>query len=160
MRVLVRVSSKSQQYPKAWSSYDDVIALSLDALKDFSILDQAATPQPRLLAVDRYNIFTLIVFDIFNDTYDIRLGHLPEHNKLPLSKVYMSRVNDQESIKASRATEGERRMVNAEVCKLHMLNENSSVLPFKADHLNGKAPVYVRHPRPSTTQVQQGQCTD
>lgn len=142
LRVFVRVSSKSGCYLEAWNSLENIIAFSLDALKNNSILDTSTAPQLRLIAVDRYHMFTLIVFDIFHDMYDASRGHLPDQNNLHLYQVFISSNNNRDTTSVRRATEGVRVKVNEEIRKLYDLNGEGGKPPFKADHLDGNAPVY------------------
>lgn len=140
LRVAVKVPSQSPSYTAAWDDGDRILTRALDAMTEASIIDSIDAPKPRLIALDRYNLAVFIVFDVFHDAYDASTGHLREQNDLRVCTVYFGR----REVAATMAPEGIRRMVNEEIQRLHNLNGDGSVPPFRADHLNGQGAHYEK----------------
>lgn len=93
LRVLVIVSNKNATlWERSWSASEDILPVALGALEENHLLSSNPTEnlEMKLLAKQRWQTRVFLVFDISNTSYDAALGHLPEHNMLPVSIVHLS----------------------------------------------------------------------
>ncbi|KAF7720130.1 Uncharacterized protein PECH_001156 [Penicillium ucsense] len=100
-----------------------------------------ASPQTRLLAIQKWRSRTYLVFDIAHDKYDTNLGHLPEHNQLHVLVAHFSKKKA-----AYPASSWVSQQVNHDVAMLHNANGYDVSPPFVEDHTLGAPPTY-RSPR-------------
>ncbi|KAJ2904252.1 uncharacterized protein MKZ38_008463 [Zalerion maritima] len=138
-RVLVSVSHKSPHWSMAWVAGGDVMAIALQLLKDRSLVspNTGIHEDCLLLATDRWDLRTFIVFDVFHKTYDPRNAHIPGRNDLPVVSVFL---HGKETVwPAGRQMENR---VNKDVRNLHNSMGWGSQPPFTVDHADGKAPTY------------------
>lgn len=139
LRVLVIVSQRSSLITKARESPQDVIPLATHLLKKNGISrgDSALPLETRLVAVQQWRTRVFIVFDIAHTAYNVKLGHLPEHNQLPVVVTHFSKKKT-----AYAANPGVSRRVNHDVAMLHNANGFDAVPPFVEDHSSGSPPAY------------------
>jgi len=145
-RVLVSVSRKSPHYSNAWTSCQEVIHVALRVMSEQGMI--ASTPddvlQYQLLATERWDLRTYIVFDMFNELYDPDTAHLPGRNDLPVISVFLHGSGKQDASTAGKPIES---WVNREIRDIHNSTGPQSRPPFKIDHANGNVPYY---PNPRT----------
>ncbi|KAJ5725087.1 uncharacterized protein N7483_006444 [Penicillium malachiteum] len=143
LRVLVIVSQRSSLISKARQSPQDLIPLATHLLKKNGISrgsrDLSAPMEPRLVAVQQWRTRVFIVFDIAHTEYNVKLGHLPEHNQLPVVVTHFSKKKT-----AYTANPWVSRRVNHDVAMLHNANGFDAVPPFVEDHSSGVPPSYNR----------------
>ncbi|KAJ5743192.1 hypothetical protein N7533_010294 [Penicillium manginii] len=145
LRVLVIVSQRSSLLSKARESPQDLISPALRVLmKTQLIKEPVLVSQTRLLAVQNWRTRSFLVFDIANADYDVMLGHLPEHNQLPVVVAHFSKKKT-----GYMANPVVSRRVNHDVGMLHNANGFNALPPFIEDHTSGKPPAY-RSPRDIT----------
>lgn len=136
LRVLAIVSNKSP----AWKqSPEDIIQFAIQVIKEKSLYDEKeiTLSGTKLLAIQRYLVREMFVFDISNEDYDPEKGHLPEQNQLPVVVVHLS---DREI--ASKPHPGECARINETVRHLHDANGFGSIPPFIENHTSGTPPTY------------------
>jgi len=139
-RVLIVVSRKSRHWLKAWTSSEELITIALGVLQQDELISSDAQSDSsviKLLATERWDLRTFIVFDIFHDTYDPDTAHLPGHNDLPVISVFLGRHE-----KASIAGKPMENKVNNDIRALHDATGLGSRPPFIVDHAEGKVPFY------------------
>lgn len=138
LRVLVIVSQRSASFTKACDSPGEMIPLACRLLKKHNVSMASESPgDARLLAVQKWRTRIFLVFDIGHTEYDARLGHLPEHNRLPVAVAHFSKK------KASYAANSAiSQRVNHDIAMLHNANGYDAVPPFVEDHSFGKPPAY------------------
>lgn len=145
LRVLVIVSQRSAYLSKARESPHDLISPALRVLmKNQLTKEPVPLSQTRLLAVQNWRTRSFLVFDIANADYDVMLGHLPEHNQLPVVVAHFSKKKT-----GYMANPVVSRRVNHDVGMLHNANGFEALPPFIEDHTSGKPPAY-RNPRDIT----------
>ena len=145
VRVLVIVRPGSSVWSTAWTLPDSVVSASISQLKRSHLLPAFHDEIPRtLLAQQRYHRFIHIVFDIFHQSYDAALGHLPKSNILPVLVVTFERTDH-----AQQAQSKLSKLVNTEIAKAHNLNGIDSMPPFIEDHTSGLPPLYLAPREPS-----------
>lgn len=138
LRVLVIVSERSALFAKARDSPGDLIPRASRLLKKHGISPSFESPgDTRLLAVQKWRTRVFLVFDIGHAQYNAMLGHLPEHNKLPVVVAHFSKKKT-----AYMASPWLSRRVNHDIAMLHNANGYDAVLPFVEDHSLGKPPAY------------------
>ncbi|GJC94549.1 hypothetical protein ColKHC_03375 [Colletotrichum higginsianum] len=85
---------KSPYWAKAWVSGEELIALALRLMEEKHLISPNITPNDpdavKLLATERWDIRTYIVFDVFHDTYDPDTAHLSAEDHLPVISVFLS----------------------------------------------------------------------
>ncbi|KAJ5241549.1 uncharacterized protein N7469_003140 [Penicillium citrinum] len=142
LRVLVIVSQRSPLLSKARESPQDLILPALRVLKKNQLIQEPILPsQTRLLAGQNWRTRTFLVFDIANTDYDVMLGHLPEHNQLPVVVAHFSKTKT-----AYMANAVISRRVNHDVGMLHNANGFDALPPYIEDHTSGNPPAY-QNPR-------------
>lgn len=140
LRVLVIVSQRSGLFTNACDSPGEMIPLAHKLLRKSNVWRTSESPSPadtRLLAVQKWRTRVFLVFDIGHAEYDARLGHLPEHNQLPVVVAHFSKKKA-----AYAASSGIKQRVNHDVAMLHNANGYDAVPPFVEDHSLGKPPAY------------------
>lgn len=140
-RVLIVVSPASRCWSKAWTSSKELITIALRVLQQEELIpsDAHSDSSPiTLLATERWDLRTFIVFDIFHDTYDPDTAHLPGCNDLPVVWVFFGR--DERANVAGKPMENK---VNNDIRALHDATGLGSRPPFVVDHADGKVPVYL-----------------
>jgi hypothetical protein len=136
MRVLAIVSNKSP----AWQQTpEDIIRLAIQIVNDENLYDESeiSFSDARLLAIQRYLVREMFVFDISNEDYDPQRGHLPEQNQLPVVVIHLS-----DRTIASKPHPGECARINETVRHLHDANGFGSLPPFIENHTLGTPPNY------------------
>ena len=151
MRVLLIISQSSPAWSRSWSSTQDVLPTALDALRksQFLGLRQSDSTKEveiplRLLAKQKWPLRVLVVLDLFNESYNPKLGHLPEHNDLPVCVVFFGG----KGVSARAADAGMRARVNRDIGHAHNLNGEGSVPPYVVDHTT-TVPLYLNPRDPS-----------
>lgn len=146
-RVVIAVSRKSPHWAKAWVFGEELIALALRLMEEKHIISPNITPNDpdavRLLATERWDIRTYIVFDVFHGTYDPDTAHLPGENDLPVISVFLGQKES-----AGVAGRPMANKVNSDIRALHNSTGLGSRPPFFVDHADGKVPFY---PNPRTS---------
>ncbi|OOQ86923.1 hypothetical protein PEBR_19195 [Penicillium brasilianum] len=138
LRVLVIISQRSSLYPKSNSTPEEIIPLAMRLLKKRKMWKATDYPTAtKLLAVQKWRSRAFLVFDIANETYDAKLGHLPEHNQLPVVVAHFSKKKA-----AYPANSWVSQQVNHDVAMLHNANGFDAVPPFMEDHTLGTPPAY------------------
>lgn len=119
------------------------IALRLMQEEQLIPLDVQNHPSTiRVLAKERWDLRTFIVFDIFHDTYNPDTAHLPGQNDLPVISVFLSK-----SESASVAGTPMMNKINSDIRAIHRATGPGSRPPFIVDHSEGRVPYY---PNPRT----------
>ncbi|KAJ5642424.1 hypothetical protein N7490_006424 [Penicillium lividum] len=145
LRVLVIVSQRSSLITKAREAPHDVIRPANHLLKKNGFSRDPEIPaETRLVAVQQWRTRVFIVFDIAHTNYNMKLGHLPEHNQLPVVVAHFSKKRT-----AYMANPWVSRRVNHDVAMLHNANGFDAVPPYLEDHSSGKPPAY-HNPRDIT----------
>lgn len=138
LRVLVIVSQRSSLFTKAQDSPKDLIPLASRLLSKNNISRTFdLSLDTRLLAVQKWRTRVFLVFDIGHTGYDALLGHLPEHNQLPVVVAHFRKKKT-----AYVASSWITRRVNHDIAMLHNANGYAGVPPFVEDHSLGKPPAY------------------
>lgn len=138
LRVLVIVSQRSALFSKAHDFPGEIIPLAYRLLKKHNVSKGTQSSEDtRLLAVQKWRTRVFLVFDIGNTDYDAMLGHLPEHNQLPVVVAHFSKKKA-----AYAASSGISQRVNHDIAMLHNANGYDAVPPFVEDHSLGKPPAY------------------
>lgn len=138
LRVLVIISQRSSLYPKSNTSPEEIIPLAMRLLKKKNMWKATDYPTTtKLLAVQKWRSRAFLVFDIANEAYDAQLGHLPEHNQLPVVVAHFSKKKA-----AYPANSWVSQQVNHDVAMLHNANGFDAVPPFMEDHTLGTPPAY------------------
>lgn len=145
LRVLVIVSNRSSLWQQACNSPEDLISPAMQVLEQHRLFDRPRDTQPDtlLLAIQKWAVRLLFVFDISNKNYNAELGHLLEQNNLPVVVVHFS---SKQIAYEPRQAECER--VNGDIARLQDANGYGAVPPFIEDHTKG-IPVYF-NPRSLT----------
>ncbi|KAJ5826612.1 hypothetical protein N7447_003375 [Penicillium robsamsonii] len=139
LRVLVIVSHRSSQISKAQNNPEALLPKAIRLLKASHIYTpQEDHPATKLVAAQKWRTRVFFVFDICHTTYDAKLGHLPEQNKLPVAVVHLSKRNT-----AYVANAWLSKRVNRDIALFHNANGFGAVPPFIEDHTVGKRPEYV-----------------
>ncbi|KAJ5114330.1 hypothetical protein NUU61_000089 [Penicillium alfredii] len=140
LRVLVIVSQRSPLLAKARDSPGDLLPVAVQLLKSNNVYStrEESLPQTKLLAMQIFRTRIFFVFDIANASYNARLGHLPEHNQIPVAVVHFSKKRS-----AYAANPWVSRRVNRDIALLHNANGFGAVPPFVEDHTLGKPPQYL-----------------
>lgn len=130
----------SPLWSQSRSSTDDILLLALAALQENHLIQQQdyKTLPVNLLIKEHWRVRIFIVFDICNTEYDAALGHLPEHNTLPVLVVHFGKSG----VRCRTAELGIQRRVNRETCEKHNLNGVDSGPPYVVDR-NVTIPVYM-----------------
>jgi hypothetical protein len=137
VRTLVIVSRRSSLFATARDSPEELIPSATRLLKKNALLRLSDPSATRLLAVQKWRSRIFLVFDIANTDYDVMLGHLPEHNQLPVVVTHFSKKKS-----AYAANPWVSRRVNHDIAMLHNANGFDAVPPFIEDHSLGKKPAY------------------
>lgn len=138
LRVLVIVSQRSSLYTKTNTSSEEIVPLAMRLLKKRNMWKATdRTTETKLLAVQKWRSRAFLVFDTANEAYDAKLGHLPEHNQLPVVVAHFSKKKA-----AYPANSWVSEQVNHDVAMLHNANGFGSVPPFMEDHTLGTPPAY------------------
>lgn len=138
LRVLVIVSQRSSQITKARESPQDLLPLAKHLLKKNGFSRDSTKPaETRLVAVQQWRTRVFIVFDIAHTNYNVKLGHLLEHNQLPVVVAHFSKKRT-----AYTANPWVSRRVNHDVAMLHNANGFDAAPPYVEDHSSGKPPSY------------------
>jgi hypothetical protein len=144
-RVLLMVSKTSPLYSQSWASTDKILPAALDALRSSRLIEQDTMDIPkRFLMKQRERIRDFIMFDIFNNSYNPALGHLPKNN-LPVLVVHFSK----DKAYARIAEDGLQKRVNKEIRDAHNRNGIGSIPPFVLDYTTQEAPIYMNPRDPS-----------
>ncbi|KAK6211160.1 hypothetical protein QIS74_10424 [Colletotrichum tabaci] len=141
-RVVIAVSRKSPYWAKAWVSGEELIALALRLMEEKHLISpNITTPNDpdavKLLATERWDIRTYIVFDVFHNTYNPVTAHLPAENDLPVISVFLGQKES-----AGIAGMPMANKVNSDIRALHNSTGPGSRPPFFVDHADGKVPFY------------------
>ncbi|KAJ5450740.1 uncharacterized protein N7458_007189 [Penicillium daleae] len=138
LRVLVIVSQRSSLYTQTNTFPEEIVPLAMRLLKKRKMWKTTGYPAvTKLLAVQKWRSRAFLVFDIANEAYDAKLGHLPEHNQLPVVVAHFSRKRA-----AYPANSWVSQQVNHDVAMLHNANGLDAVPPFMEDHTLGTPPAY------------------
>lgn len=136
-RIFLSVSAKSSHWPQVCESAEEAVRIAMELIEhEDSIIPQWR--DPKLLAEERWDSRTHIVFDILHDSYKSEEAHLPGHGDLPVIAVWLSKKQVVQT-----ASEGIRNKVNNEVQEIHRLFGEGSQPPFFIDHSGGKVPVFM-----------------
>ena len=145
VRVLLIISHSSPHWSQSWDSTEDILPTALEALRESQLIGREDMDMPpRLLVKQKWHLRILVVFDLFNEDYEMELGHLPEHNKLPVLVVHFSRKR----VSALAANSGMQKRVNQDTGDAHNLNGEHAVPPYVVDHTT-TVPLYL-NPRDPT----------
>jgi hypothetical protein len=141
-RVLVIVSNNNEHWEQCWSSTEDLLPIAFEILKDNHLLEctYKIQPQLKLLAKQNWGTRVFLVFDISNTSYDPSLGHLPEHNNLPVTIVRLGKKTQ-----AYSASPPVRNKVNGDIARVHNSSGVNSIPPFITDYTSG--PPFYPSPR-------------
>lgn len=134
--VLAIVSNMSP----AWKeSPEDIIQLAIQVIKEENLYDikELTLSDTKLLAIQRYLVREMFVFDISNEDYDPEKGHLSEQNQLSVVVIHLSNRKI-----ASRPHPGKCARINETVRHLHDANGFGSIPPFIENHTSGTPPNY------------------
>ncbi|KAH6959646.1 hypothetical protein BKA56DRAFT_501135 [Ilyonectria sp. MPI-CAGE-AT-0026] len=148
IRVLIAVSRRSPHWDKAWASSEELIIVALGIMHEKHLVPSDTQNEPcaiKLLATERWDLRTYIVFDVFHDTYDPDKAHLPGENDLPVISVFLGQKES-----ASIAGRPMANKVNNDIRALHNATGIGSKPPFFVDHADGEVPFYS-NPRTSYT---------
>lgn len=139
LRVLVIVSDYSPFWTQVCDSLESLIPIAMQVIKDNNLYDAKANniPDTRLLAIQKYRVRILFVFDISNKDYDAALGHLAEQNKLPVVVVHLSSREI-----AYEPHPGTRERINKDIAFYHDANGLGATPPFFEDHTLETPPTY------------------
>lgn len=139
LRLLVIVSHRSSLITKARESPQDLLSPAIQLLKKNGISrgDPTLPVDTRLVAVQQWRTRVFIVFDLAHTDYNVKLGHLPEHNRLPVVVAHFSKKKT-----AYPANTWVSRRVNHDVAMLHNANGFDAIPPYVEDHSSGKPPAY------------------
>jgi hypothetical protein len=146
-RVAIIVSKRSPHWLKAWASSDEVIAIALKLIHEERLIEfdaQNDASAVRVLAKERWDLRTYIVFDVFHHAYDPDNAHLQGQNELPVILVFLGREES-----ASVAGTPIANKVNNDIRTIHDATGPGSRPPFVVDHKDGKVPFYP-NPRSCT----------
>ena len=99
--------------------------------------DPAGAIENRLLAAQNWRTRLFLVFDIAHKDYNAQLGHLPEHNRLPVVVAHFSKNKT-----GYAANPWVSYRVNHDIAMLHNANGFDALPPFVEDHSSGKPPLY------------------
>lgn len=144
-RVVIIISKRSPHWRNAWVSDEGIVTIALRLIQEKQLIPvdvQNCTSTVKVLAKERWDLRTFIVFDIFNDTYDPDTAHLPGQNDLPVISVFLSRNES-----ASEAGTPMLNKVNSDIRAIHNATGQGSRPPFVVDHSGGNVPFY---PNPRT----------
>lgn len=136
LRVLAIVSNKSPVWKRP---PEDIIQLAIQVVNEENLYDAKTTtaPDTKLLAIQRYLVRQMFVFDISNEDYDPEKGHLSEQNKLPVVVIHLS---DRKI--ASKPHPGECARINETIRYLDDANGWGAIPPFIEIHTSGNPPNY------------------
>ncbi|KAL5333466.1 hypothetical protein BJX70DRAFT_380907 [Aspergillus crustosus] len=145
LRVLVIVPNQSPLWHQACSSPENLISPAMQVLEQNGLFNRTRDTQPDtlLLAVQKWAVRLLFVFDISNKDYNAELGHLLEQNNLRVAVVHFSSRQI-----AHEPRQAERERIKGDIANLHDANGYGAVPPFIEDHTMG-VPVYL-NPRSLT----------
>jgi hypothetical protein len=129
------VSRHHQLFESSWPSPEKTISTALDTLKKDHLIKEGENR--RLIVRERWRRRIYIVLDIGNDTYDPELGHILEHNNLPVLVVYFNK----KGINSEAANIDLKQRVNRETAERHNLN-GKSMPPYVVDYTTTR-PVYL-----------------
>lgn len=151
VRVLLIVSESNPHWSQSWLSTEDILPIALEALRKDQFIGPGRTDSPggteipiRLLVKQKWHLRVLIVFDLFNKNYDVKLGHLPEHNNLPAFVVYFNG----KGVSARVADPGMQARINKDTAYAHNVNGEHGVPPYVVDHTT-TVPLYLNLRDPS-----------
>jgi hypothetical protein len=139
-RVAIIVSKRSPHWLKAWASSDEVIAIALKLVHEEGLIEfdaQNDASAVRVLAKERWDLRTYIVFDVFHHTYEPDNAHLRGQNDLPVISVFLGAKEC-----ASVAATPMANKVNKDIRTIHDATGPGSRPPFVVDHKDGKVPFY------------------
>jgi hypothetical protein len=111
------------------------------ALETLQIRHEDATPLQHLVT-KYWGMATFLVFDLWNPSYDYNTAHLVENNQLQVQAVHLRRVKNETTVAGTALCD----KVNKEVAETHNVTGYGAELPFRVNHTNGNAPVWL-HPR-------------
>ena len=150
VRLLLIVLKSNPHWSQSCLSTEDILPIALEALRKNQLISPGRTDSPegteiplRLLVKQQWHLRVLIVFDLFNKNYDVKLGHLPEHNNLPAFVVYFSG----KGVSARAGDPAMRVRINKDTAYAHNVNGEHGVPPYVVDHTT-TVPLYLnlRHP--------------
>jgi hypothetical protein len=136
LRVLAIVSNKSS----AWKqSPDEIIRIATQVINEADVYEpkRITLSDTKLLAIQRYLVREMFVFDIWNEDYDPEKGHLPEQNQLPVIVIHLS-----DRTIVSKPHPGECTRINENIRYLHDANGVGSLPPFIENHTSQSPPNY------------------
>ncbi|KAJ0413182.1 hypothetical protein BJY00DRAFT_68529 [Aspergillus carlsbadensis] len=144
-RVLVIISNNNEHWEQSWSASEDLLPIAFEILKSNHLLECTYKDQPelRLLAKQNWGTRVFLVFDISNTSYDPTIGHLPEHNKLPVAIVRLGKKNQ-----AYPASPPVQNKVNRDTARVHNSSGVNSIPPFVTNYTTG-SPFYPNPRDPS-----------
>ncbi|RAK96565.1 uncharacterized protein BO80DRAFT_366021, partial [Aspergillus ibericus CBS 121593] len=133
------ISNRNAYWEQSWSSSEELLPTAFNILKSNNLLECTYTHRPslKLLAKQKWATRVFLVFDIPNTSYDPSLGHLPDHNQLPVTIVRLG-----ERVQAYTASPPIQNKVNQDVARAHNDNGINSFPPFVTDYTSGP-PVYL-----------------
>ena len=143
LRVLVIISDKNKYWDQSWSASEDACLVALEVLQDNHLLKHIRQLKPRLLAKQKWETRVFLVFGISNTSYNPAMGHLPEHNKLPVLIVRLG-----QTLLAYSANLPTQNQVNRDIARAHNDNGINSLPPFVTDYTSGP-PLYLNPRDPS-----------
>lgn len=144
-RVVIIVSKRSPHWLKAWASAEEMVTIALRLMQEQQLIPPGVQDHPstiRVLAKERWDLRTFIVFDIFHDTYNPDTAHLPGQNDLPVISVFLGK-NESVTVAGPQLMN----KVNGDIRAIHNATGPGSRPPFVVDHSEGKVPFY---PNPRT----------
>jgi len=147
VRVLLIVSKANPLWTQSWSPTEEAVAAARETLRERRLIQDKTEAPLRLLAKEKWGNRVFIIFDMFNLEYDPALGHLLEHNSLPVLVAQFSG----KGVHTRIAEEGLRRRVNRETCEIHNRHGPDCVPPYVVDHTT-TVPVYMNPRDPSLLQ--------
>lgn len=112
--------------------------MALKAIQEAHLItEQVANQSLRLLGKQKLCLRVVIVFDICHDDYRAELGHLPEHNNLPVVVVTFGR----KGVTARAAELGLQARVNRDIAHAQNDNGDNITPPFVVKYTEGTAPI-------------------
>lgn len=149
-RIVVIISKRSPYWWNAWVSDEEMVTIALRLMREKQLIPlnvQNCTSTIRVLAKERWDLRTFVVFDIFNDTYNPDTAHLPGQNDLPVISVFLGK-NESASVAGTPMIN----KVNSDIRAIHDTTSPGSRPPFVVDYSDGKVPFYP-NPRTSATRI-------
>jgi hypothetical protein len=137
-RVAVIISRRSPHWASGWAASNALIPIALGLIRENDLLGVPVDPAAAtLLATERWDTRTIVVFDIFHDTYDPDTAHLPGTDDIPVISVFLGRKEV-----ASIAGKPLADRVNRDIRAIHNSTGPGSRPPLCVDHAARNVPFY------------------